>query len=128
MAKLDSSGDVDLITMRWPRPDPVPATAVVDLFHACRLVLGRGGHAAVIVDPSRGTPYLAFGHELVPAAARAGMGYLQYIIAILDPIIGDTITTPTPDSQAYQVAAANRIHVKVHLDALIFVVGAADAA
>jgi hypothetical protein len=127
LAGLDSSGDVDLITMRWPRPDPVPATAVVDLFHACRLVLGRRGHAAVIVDPPPGTPYLEFGHELVPAAARAGMGYLQHIIAILAPIVGDTITAPTPDSQAYQVATANGIHVKIHLDMLIFVVGGPDA-
>jgi hypothetical protein len=109
--------------MRWPRPDPVPATAVVDLFCACRLALGRRGHAAVIVDPPPGTPYLEFGHELVPAAARAGMGYLQHIIAVLAPIVGEALTAPAPDSQEYQVAAANGIHVKIHLDMLIFVVG-----
>lgn len=128
LARLDHSGDVDLVTMRWPRPDPVPATAVVDLFHACRLVLGRRGHAAVIVDPPPGTPYLQFGHELVPAAARAGMGYLQHIIAVLAPIVGEALTAPAPDSQGYQVAAANGIHTKIHLDMLIFVVGGSDVA
>jgi hypothetical protein len=122
LADLDTTTPVDLITLRWPRPVATTTGGVTDLFRACRLVLGQQGHTAVIVQPPQELPYAEHTHDLVPAARASGMGYLQHIIAVLTPIVGDQLVPP--DSGATARTGPPVLHTRVHLDMLIFVVKA----
>jgi hypothetical protein len=121
LTRLDTSGDVDLITLRWPRPQPVADAALTDVFRACRLVLGRRGHTAVIVEAATDQPPLDHGRDLLPAATAGGMEYLRHIIAVLGPGQPDTAAVLEPANHAGQVQARGRIRVSVEM--LIFVVG-----
>jgi hypothetical protein len=123
LADLGTTTPVDLITLRWPRPAAATTSATTtaaDLFRACRLVLGRQGHTAVIIAPSRGVPYVEHTHDLVPAARASGMGYLQHIIAVLTPIVGERLLPPGSGVPAG--TEPPMLHTRVHLDMLIFVV------
>ena len=120
MAHLDTTTPIDLITLRWPRPVATTTGAVAELFRACRLVLGPQGHTAVIIQPPQGVPYAEHTHDLVPAAHASGMGYLQHIIAVLTPIVGDQLMPPGSGVPARPEPPM--LHTKVHLDMLIFVV------
>jgi hypothetical protein len=126
LARLEASGDVDLITLRWPRPEPVAELALTDLFRACRLVLGRRGHTAVIIDPPTNGPHLEHGRDLVHAATTAGMDYLQRIIAVLSSDEADTPVAPVPAGEGPR-ASADEVHIRVQVEMLIFVLGGPGA-
>lgn len=58
-----------------------------------------------------------------PPPTPPTLATLQHVIAVLVPVTGDTLTTPPPTAPAYRTAGVNGIHIKIHLDLLIFVVG-----
>ncbi|MDQ1646885.1 MAG: hypothetical protein QOJ50_3069, partial [Cryptosporangiaceae bacterium] len=74
-------------------------------------------------------PHVEYAHELVPAAHRAGLGYLQHIVAVGAPINGEQPTTlSTPASHATLRAAARTVrHLRIHVDLLLFVLRGSHA-
>jgi hypothetical protein len=100
LAGLDHvAGSVALIVMRWPAPELHPAgpadgdrgvvdTAAAaltmsDLFTTCRHLLAADGCTIVVLTPTApDAPYVEHANVIIPAAARAGLGYLQHIVAV----------------------------------------------
>ncbi|MEV4210123.1 hypothetical protein [Micromonospora sp. NPDC049662] len=123
---LDTVEQVDLVVLRWPRaqpfarPGPVDG-AVVDLFHALRLVITPDGFAVLIVEQRSAQPAdtevvrLA---ALVPEAHAGGMNYLQHILAVTTPV---DLTTDSADAEP---SAADRHGSPTPLHLLVFVVRA----
>jgi len=123
MAALDHvAGRARLVVLRWPRPDvdATSATAVTDLFTGCRRLLARDGYTVVVLTPTPpGTPYVEHARLVIPAAHRAGLGYLQHIVAVTAPIAGERPPRAAAPADAATLRAAT--HVRVHLDLLVFV-------
>jgi hypothetical protein len=108
------AGSVGLIVVRWPSPQLAPdpdgvnesdrgapdaASTVSDLFTACRLLLAANGCTIVVLTPTpRGAPYIDHANVIIPAAIRAGLGYLQHIVAVITPL--DRLTYLGPPHQA----------------------------
>ncbi|WP_426502946.1 hypothetical protein ACPPVO_35665 [Dactylosporangium sp. McL0621] len=57
---------------------------------------------------------------LIPAAQHAGLGWLQHIVAITAPIVGQQITWRARPADPGMLRAA--AHLTVHLDLFVFVV------
>ncbi|CCH17699.1 hypothetical protein [Micromonospora lupini] len=126
LAGLDSMEQVDLVVLRWPRPQslarPRPVDgAVADLFRALRLVITPDGFAVLVVEqrPTQPAPtevvHLA---GLVPEAHASGMRYLQHVLAIT-PTVG-----LASDSANAARSAAGQHALPTHLHLLVFVVRA----
>ena len=91
---------------------------LVDMFHACRRLMSPDGCTIVALAglPAEQT-YIEHSTALIPAARHAGLGWLQRIIAVTAPIVGQRITwRATPTNPATLRAAT---HVKVHIDLLV---------
>jgi hypothetical protein len=103
LADLDHvAGSVRLVVLRWRRPDSGEATTaeLTDLFVACRLLLAADGYTVVALAPiPPHTYYIEHARLLIPAAYRAGLGYLQHIVAVADA----------------------RTYAPIHIDLLVFV-------
>ncbi|MGC4750570.1 hypothetical protein ACLQ28_33650 [Micromonospora sp. DT201] len=104
LAGLDTMEEVDLVVLRWPRPQPLARPrpvdgAVADLFHALWLVITPDGFALIIVEqrPTQPAPtevvHLA---GLVPRAHAGGMNYLQHVLAITSPV---ALTADSADAE-----------------------------
>jgi hypothetical protein len=52
-----------------------------------------------------GAPYVEHARELIPAASRVGLGYLQHIVAATAPIVGERITTRAAPGDAATLRA-----------------------
>jgi hypothetical protein len=125
LADLDHvAGSVRLVVLSWPTPHgPTQAdpTELTDLFTACRLLLARGGCTIVVLAAlPADSDYTEHSHRLIPAAQRAGLGWLQHIIAITAPIVGDRIVWRAAPADAASIRGAT--HLTVHVDLLVFVV------
>jgi hypothetical protein len=127
LADLDHvAGTVQLIVLRWPppyRPGQLWTNPerMRELFAACRRLLTRGGCIAVALAVIPGESEIAYhGHpeRVIPAAHDGGLGWLQHIIAITAPIVGERITWRTTPADAAIIRAAT--HISIHLDLLIF--------
>ncbi|MFG3642442.1 hypothetical protein ACGF3C_19485 [Micromonospora sp. NPDC047762] len=126
LADLDTVEQVDLVVLRWPRPQPLarprPAKrAVADLFHALRLVITPDGFALLIVEqrPTQPAPTEVVNLAgLVPEAHAGGVNYLQHILAITTPV------GLTADSADATRSAANLHGSPTALHLLVFVVRA----
>jgi len=127
LANLDHlAGTVRLIVLRWPPPDRVgqPWTSpqrMRQLFAACRRLLARRGCTVVaLADIPGETEAAYYGHsqQVIPAARHGGLGWLQHIIAVTAPIVGERITWKTTPADPATIRAAT--HLKIHLDLLVF--------
>jgi len=107
------AGNVSLVVLRWPRPAKTarPAEPVEQLFGACRSLLAPSGYTVAVLAPPSAPSDLAQAAELVPAAHRRGLGYLQHIVAITAPL-------PDPHSPP-TIHATDGRHRRVHLDLLV---------
>jgi hypothetical protein len=129
LAGLDqAAGTVALIVLPWPLPDRPAGTSggvsrdsLVALFGGCRRLMSPSGCTIVALAglPLQQT-FAEHSNALIPAAHQAGLGWLQHIIAITAPIVGQHITwRAVPADPAMLRAAA--AHLKVHLDLFVFV-------
>jgi hypothetical protein len=104
-------GSVDLI-VATPGPGGAPDAA------ACRgwaRLLTPAGVLAVVLAPGRppDQPALA-----VAAAAGAGLGYLQHIVAVCWPLHDDHLDPPHPNNSAHHVGQP--VMAAAHADVLVF--------
>ncbi|MFC3504122.1 hypothetical protein ACFOOK_24565 [Micromonospora krabiensis] len=132
VAGLPSGGSLQqatsLVVACWPL-DPHAATNRVRLawlLAACAQLLQPGGCLILVVTAPAGT---TAGPEdfsgVVQAAAGAGLGYLQHLVAVTADTDGDTfvyhvtdeelLTLTTAVDQRWQVA-----HLRVHADLMVF--------
>jgi hypothetical protein len=143
LADLDHvAGTVGLLVLRWPPTDPNPTSdphrntgdgtarpasstetstaALTDLFTACRILLARDGYTIVTLTPaSTGENYLAYAHQLIPAARRAELGLIQHIVAITADVVEDHLDVPATPTDATTRPPED---VVVHLDLLVLVI------
>ena len=128
LAGLDHvAGTVRLIVLRWPpryRPGQLWTSPerMRELFTACRRLLTRGGCIAValaVIPVESEIAYHGHPERVIPAAHEGGLGWLQHIIAVTAPIVGERITWRTTPADASIIRAAT--HISIHLDLLVFV-------
>ena len=124
LAGLDhAAGTVALIVLPWPpadQPDGISRESLIEMFGACRRLMAPGGCTIVALAglPPEQT-FVEHSSALIPAAHQAGLGWLQHILAITAPIVGQRITWRADPADPATLRAA--AHVKVHLDLFVFV-------
>ena len=116
-----------LVVANWPL-DPNDTTNHVRLawlLAACRTMLRSGGCLVLVVSVPAGMA--ATPQDFTPvvdAASRAGLGYLQHIVAVAADTDGDTFTYHATDEEllALQHARTQQwfVHITVHADLLVF--------
>ncbi|WP_432990999.1 hypothetical protein [Dactylosporangium sp. CA-233914] len=124
LAGLDqAAGTVALIVLPWPpanQPRGMRRESLIAIFGACRRLMSPGGCTIVALA---GLPpdqtFVEHSSALIPAAHQAGLGWLQHIVAITAPIVGQRITWRTAPADPAMLRAA--AHLKVHLDLFVFV-------
>jgi hypothetical protein len=117
-----SAGTVALIVLPWPPPqsDGMDRDRLVEMFRACRRLMSPGGCTIVaLAGLPAGDTYAEHSGPLIPAARHAGLGWLQHIIAITAPIVGQRITWRAAPADPATLRAAT--HVQIHIDLLVFV-------
>ncbi len=124
-----AAGQVNLVVATWPLSgDGAAANRVrlAFLLAACRRLLRPGGCLVLVIQTADGT-LAAPGNfsPMVDAAASAGLGYLQHIVAVTADTDGDRFTYhATADEIAAlhdaQRAAPWQLHMRVHNDVLVF--------
>jgi hypothetical protein len=141
LADLDHvAGTVQLIMLPWPpaipeRTGPAPAgpatagpgvsgpamdvEAMVDLFTACRVLLAADGYTIVAVPPVTAANVHHL-WQLVPAARRAGLGWVEQIVAITANIDGDRLEVPAAPADPATLRLADDL--VVHIDLYVFVI------
>jgi hypothetical protein len=127
LADLDHvSGSVRLIILRWPPAidPPRPGTsmdgdAMVDLFTACRVLLAADGYTIVAVPPATAENAQHL-WQLVPAARKAGLGWVEQIVAITATIDGDELDVPAAPTDRATLRLADDL--VVHIDLYVFVI------
>jgi hypothetical protein len=129
LADLDHvAGTVHLVVLPWPptghphaeggEPD---SGELIDLFTACRLLLAPDGYTVVAITPATSGPdYAQYVRLLVPAARRAGLGWLEHIIAITAPIVGDHIGVPAAPADPATIRTPRDL--QIHIDLYVFVI------
>lgn len=124
LAGLDHvAGTVRLLILPWPPAgsddrDP-DGEGLTDLFTACRLLMARDGYTVVAVAPTT-ADHVNLAWRLVPAAQRAGLGWLEHIIAVTAPIDGDHLAVPAAPADAAVLRAASGL--AVHCDLFVLVI------
>jgi hypothetical protein len=92
---------------------------LADLLGDCRRLLAACG--CVIVAPASPprTGYVDHARRLIPAARRAGLGYLQHIVVLTAPIPGDP--SPRQATPAGPATLRAATHLRVQAALLAFV-------
>ncbi|GIM90140.1 hypothetical protein [Paractinoplanes toevensis] len=116
-----------LVVANWPL-DPSDTTNHVRLswlLAACSTMLRPGGCLVLVVAVPTGMA--ATPQDFTPvvkSACRAGLGYLQHIVAVAADTDGDTFSYHATDEEliALQHARAQQwfVHITVHADLLVF--------
>ncbi|MBT8225625.1 MAG: hypothetical protein HKP61_16875 [Dactylosporangium sp.] len=103
LARLAHLADrVGLLLIPWPAtgtrgdgpehpgaPDEDDTGRLADWLGACRTLMADRGVTVVVLAPAPPTDaYVACARLLLPAARRAGLGWLQHIVAITAPVAG----------------------------------------
>ncbi|MER7282595.1 hypothetical protein ABT369_50005 [Dactylosporangium sp. NPDC000244] len=124
LAGLDqAAGTVALIVLPWPladQPGGMRRESLIAMFGACRRLMSPDGCTIVALA---GLPpdqtFVEHSSALIPAAHQAGLGWLQHIVAITAPIVGQRITWRTAPADPAMLRTA--AHLTVHLDLFVFV-------
>jgi hypothetical protein len=88
-------------------PDP---SAVLGL---CRELLAESAHTIVILTPPPTGAYRDHARSIIPAANRAGLGYLQHLVIVTTPF-DELLAPPRPPTE-------DMVMIRSHLDLLVFV-------
>jgi hypothetical protein len=133
LADLDHvAGTVQLIILPWPpatqdRTGPAAsgpamnAKAMVDLFATCRVLLAADGYTIVAVPPATAAN-VAHLWQMVPAAHKAGLGWVEQIVAITVAIDGDQLDVRAAPADRATLRLADDL--TVHIDLYVFVIRA----
>jgi len=117
------AGTARLVLLRWPSPaDPageVSDAELIDLLYGCRRLLAADGCVIAALTPPPRTGYVDYARRLIPAAHRAGLGYLQHIIVVAAPIPGHP--QPRHGSPAAPATLRAATHLAVQANLLAFV-------
>ncbi|GLL08328.1 hypothetical protein GCM10017581_100890 [Dactylosporangium matsuzakiense] len=125
LASLDHvAGTVALIVLPWPpahQTGTISRQSLVGMFTVCRRLMNPGGCTIVALAAlPPGQTFVQHSGGLIPAAHTAGLGWLQHIVAITAPIVGQHITwKAAPANPAMLRAAA---HLRVQLDLFVFTI------
>ncbi|WP_345140637.1 hypothetical protein [Dactylosporangium darangshiense] len=130
LADLDhAAGTVALIVLPWPpanRPNGMHRDGLITMLSACRRLMSPGGCTIIALAglPPQQT-FVQHSSTLIPAAQQAGLDWLQHIIAITAPIVGQHITWQAQPTDPAMLRAA--AHLTVHLDLFVFVMRESSA-
>jgi hypothetical protein len=124
------SGAVQLIMLPWPPATQdrtgaaasgpaLDAEAMVDLFTACRILLAADGYTIVAVPPATAANVHHL-WQLVPAARKAGLGWVEQIVAITAAIDGDQLDVPAAPADRATLRLADDL--TVHIDLYVFII------
>jgi hypothetical protein len=118
------SGAVRLLILRWPpaihaSSPGVNLDAMVDLFTACRVLLAADGYTIVAVPPAT-AERVEHLWQLVPAARKAGLGWVEQIVAVTAAIDGDHLAAPAMPADRAALRLADGL--SVHIDLYVFVI------
>jgi hypothetical protein len=132
------SGSADrlerLLILRWPpaihaahppvKPPHAAAPgvdpeAMADLFTACRVLLAADGYTIVAVPPATNA-HAEHLWQLVPAARKAGLGWVEQIVAVTAAINGDHLAVPAAPTDRSALRLADDL--SVHIDLYVFVI------
>jgi hypothetical protein len=123
------AGTVALIVLPWPppyRPGRIGRAYLLQMFRTCRRLMTRDGCTIVALAALPvGETFVEHSGALIPAAHRAGLGWLQHIVAITAPSSGQRISWRATPADPATVRSAT--HVKVHIDLLVFAVRTAHS-
>jgi hypothetical protein len=141
LADLDHvAGAVQLIVLPWPpatrqRTDTavsgsaisgsaisepaMDAKEMVELFTTCRMLLAADGYTIVAV-PRAIAANVAHLWQLVPAARKAGLGWVEQIVAISAAIDGDQLDVPAAPADRSTLRLADDL--TAHVDLYVFVI------
>ena len=125
----DLQGRTSLVVATWPldaSSDAANRVRLAWLLAACTRLLRPGGCLVLVVGVPAGA--VATPEDFTPvvdAAAGAGLGYLQHIVAVAADADGDRFTYHATDEELLSLARATGaqefvLHVKVHADLLVF--------
>jgi hypothetical protein len=128
------AGRTSLIVATWPLDNTGAAgsTRLMFLIEACRRLLRPGGCLVLVVTAPAGTaPTPEDFTPVVGAAASAGLGYLQHIVAVGAGTDGDRFTYYATDADLAELAQAEdgghwHLHMRVHHDVLVFLAQRGD--
>ncbi|MEV5691968.1 hypothetical protein [Micromonospora globbae] len=124
-----------LVVATWPldaSSDAANRARLAWLLAACARLLRPGGCLVLVVGVPDGA--VAVPEDFTPvvdAAAGAGLGYLQHIVAVAAEADGDRFTYHATDEELLALARATGaqefvLHVKVHADLLVFTTRGGD--
>ncbi|RNH98112.1 hypothetical protein EEZ25_27855 [Micromonospora aurantiaca] len=125
-----------LVVATWPlhEADTTARVRLAWLLAACARLLRPGGCLVLVVGVPAGTQPTPedFG-PLVAAASRAGLGYLQHIVAVEADTDGDQFVYHVADKELLTLAHASPeqwsvAHLRVHADLMVFTPHPAPAA
>jgi SAM-dependent methyltransferase len=129
----DPDGRTSLIVANWPlHTDPTGNTGrLAGLLTGCRRLLRPGGCLVLVVGAGDVvTPAPEDFTGVVRAAADAGLGYLQHIVAVTAGTGGDRFTYYATDDDLIDLADAATtggqhwyLHLRVNSDLLVFLAG-----
>lgn len=133
-------GSVGLIVLRWPTPSTRPlyspsrtsqagrsssieVSGAGAMFDACAQLLAHDGCTLVVLRPvPTGRPYDEHTSAIIPAARRAGLGYLQHIVAVTNPMTDAPATRPAQDGTRVPPDSPTAVPgFPAHVDLLVFV-------
>jgi hypothetical protein len=120
------AGTARLVLLRWPSPaapgNPGEETSdarLAELLGGCRRLLAAGGCVIVALAPPPRTGYVDHARRLIPAARRAGLGYLQHIVVLTAPIPGDPSPRQATPAGPATLRAATHLQVQANLLAFV---------
>ncbi|WP_428962213.1 hypothetical protein [Micromonospora fluostatini] len=125
----DAQGQANLVVATWPlddRSDAGNRVRLAWLLAACTGLLRPGGCLVLVVAVPAGTATTPEDFTpVVEAAATAGLGYLQHIVAVAADTDGDRFTYHATDEELLSLTRTTGpqeflLHLKVHADLLVF--------
>ncbi|MFI6132709.1 hypothetical protein [Micromonospora sp. NPDC051141] len=118
------AGTTSLVVAAWPldRDDAVNRIRLAWLLTVCARLLRPGGCLVLVVTgPTTTTPTPEDFSPVATAAAQAGLGYLQHIVAVTADTDSDQFAYYATDEELLTLTHPRWVaHLRVHADLLVF--------